>query len=91
MCYRTALRIKPDHATANTNMGHLCRIQRRWTEAIKHYTIASQRRPNNPILHYHIGNALIEIGGNENLKVSNVSRWYFTLDNFFFTRQQRRS
>ena len=69
MCYRTALHIKPDHVTANTNMGHLCRIQRRWKEAIKHYTIASQRRPNNPILHYHIGNALIELGGNENLEV----------------------
>lgn len=74
-CYRTALKIKPDHVTANTNMGHLCRIQGRWKEAVEHYTTASHRRPNNPILHYHIGNALIQIGGNKNFEVCTRHLW----------------
>ena len=73
-CYKKALSIKHDHVNANTNMAHLCRLQKRWKEALKYYRIASQRRPNNPFHHYHIGLMLLEIGGHN--KVSSIDRLY---------------
>ncbi len=69
-CYRKALSIKPDHINANTNMGHLCRLQERWEEASRHYQTALQRRPNNTVLRYYLGLVHKRMGGAENLQVS---------------------
>ena len=61
-CYRQALSIKPDHVNANINMAHLCRLQKRWKEALSHYILASSKRPNDPVLYYYIGIMYQEIG-----------------------------
>lgn len=61
-CYRKALSIKSDHINANTNMGHLCRLQERWGEAVKHYRTALVRRPDNPVLLLYLGLVLGKLG-----------------------------
>ncbi len=68
-CYRRAMSIKSDHINANTNMGHLCRLQERWEEARAHYTTAGQRRPNNFLLHYYIGFVSERIGTSLDIQV----------------------
>lgn len=68
-CYLKALSIKSDHINANTNMGHLCRLQGRWAEASGYYHTALQRRPNNVLLRYYLGLAHQNMGGAENLQV----------------------
>ena len=64
-CYNRALAIQPDHVTANTNMAHLCRIQGRWEQALKHYRVASRRRPSDPRLHYYAAQMLNKRGQTE--------------------------
>ena len=64
-CYNRALAIQPDHVTANTNMAHLCRIQGRWEQALKHYRVASGRRPGDPRLHYYVAQMLNKRGQTE--------------------------
>lgn len=64
-CYKRALSIKPDHITANINMGHLCRLQERWEEALEHYDRAKERRPHSPVMHYYAGWMLGETGKGE--------------------------
>lgn len=50
-------------------MGHLCRLQGRWQEARKHFSVALQRRPKSPILHYYVGVVSEELGTQEAMKV----------------------
>lgn len=69
-CYRRALSIKEDHINANTNMGHLCRIQERWEEAVIHYSTVLRRRPKNPLLHYYLGFVYEQLSSAENRQVS---------------------
>ena len=69
-CYLKALSIKPDHVNANVNMGHLCRLQQRWSEANRHYVTALGRRPNNVVVRYYMGVVLEKMGGAENLQVN---------------------
>lgn len=64
-CYLEALAIQPNHINANTNLGHYYRLQNRWKEAAKHFTIASSRTPNDPSLHYYLGLMYMEMGDNE--------------------------
>ena len=64
-CYQKALLIQPDHINANINMGHLCRLQNRWSEALKHFSIASNRRPNQSALHYYVGLVHMKMGNFE--------------------------
>ena len=71
-CYRRALSIKPDHINANTNMGHLCRLQHRWGEASRYYRVALSRRPDNPTLLYNLGVVLERIGHPSNVTVKAV-------------------
>ena len=68
-CYRKALSIKSDHINANINMGHLCRLQGRWVEAVQYYETALQRRPKNIVVRYQLGVVEEKIGGPENLQV----------------------
>jgi tetratricopeptide (TPR) repeat protein len=68
--YRTALSFKPDHLNANTNMGHLCRLQGRWEEARRYFTSALDRRPTLPTLHYFVGVASEEIGTERDIEVA---------------------
>lgn len=70
MCYLRALSVKHDHINANTNLGHLCRIQGRWEEAKEHYKTALQRRPDDPLLLYNVALVLEKIGMPEDIKVS---------------------
>ena len=72
--YSTALSLKPDHINANTNMGHLCRLQGRWEEARHYFTSALARRPTTPTLHYFVGMASEEIGTERDIEVYKFDR-----------------
>lgn len=61
-CYLEALTIQPNHINANTNMGHYYRLHNRWKEAVNHFTIASNRSPNDPSLYYYLGQMYMKLG-----------------------------
>lgn len=57
-------------------MGHLCRLQGRWEEARRYFTIALARRPTTPTLHYYVGVVSEEIGTERYLEVHTHVRDY---------------
>ena len=67
--YLTALHHKPDHINANSNMGHLCRLQGRWREARSYFEAALRRRHNVPSLHYLVGVVSEELGTERDIEV----------------------
>lgn len=68
-CYRKALSIKGNHINANINMGHLCRLQQRWTEARDHYLVALSRRSENPTVLYSLGVVMGKMGSPSDVMV----------------------
>lgn len=74
--YLSALSHKPDHINANTNMGHLCRLQSRWQAARRYFRRALQRRPRLPTLHYYVGVVSEELGTRQDIEVGTYVHTY---------------
>ncbi|MES9843818.1 MAG: tetratricopeptide repeat protein [Candidatus Sedimenticola sp. 6PFRAG5] len=60
--YKKAIKLKPDFAEAQNNLGNVFRDQQRWKEAVRSYRLASKIYPDNPLILNNLGNALYEIG-----------------------------
>jgi Flp pilus assembly protein TadD len=57
-----ALRIDPDFALANNNLGNALLDTGRTPEAIEHYERAVRVSPDNSAMHYNLGGALLRTG-----------------------------
>ena len=84
--YLKAIHFKPDHINGNINMGHLCRMQARWTKARRHYNVALKKRPQLATLHYYVGLVSEELGTAEDLEVYTCMYNYNNIHVYMYIR-----
>ncbi len=61
--FRAALAAKPDHGPARAGLGYLAEQQERWDEARDFYARAAELAPEDPLIQYRYGAALLQLGG----------------------------
>ena len=63
--YQRALRVNPDHAESNNNLGNIFRENNQTSRAIKLFERAIEVKPDYAEAHNNLGMALKEVGFNE--------------------------
>ncbi len=63
--YRRALALSPGNVIALDGLGVLLGVQGRNAEAVEYLSLAAERIPSDPLIQYHLGTALLHLGGHD--------------------------